>query len=117
MSVKLNTTEILKGIKNNIFTVTNNEQQGTSKNILWDTFLKIKYVDKNQFIDFVQCSLCKSILSYSSKSGTSHLHRHTKNCNEALNHNQPKIDCCLRKRELEKSGEVSIFNINISKTS
>lgn len=104
---KLDANVIIKNIKTGIFEVVTNNEPGSSKSKVWEKFLKIKYTDKNKYIDFVQCGTCKIILTYNSKSGNSHLNRHQNKCTENL----PKLDSFINISgpEWKDSAKVSIY--------
>ncbi len=80
--------QLLELIKNKSERVTFERSSGTST--VWEQFLIVK-VD-NEVFGFVQCNLCKQLLKWKSRDGTSGLSYHISSCKPCASNNKKIAD-------------------------
>lgn len=116
LNLKDNLGCIKKQIKNGTF-LCDSKNNPTSSSTVWNNFNVIKDVVKKINLNFVECVHCKKILSYNSKSGTSHLLRH--NCQKILTENEnpsPKITNFFQKKSSCDNKTISAIKKDLTVT-
>lgn len=62
----------------------------SGKSFIWEHVSVVKY--KNELLNFVVCNICKKVMLYDTKAGTTNIARHIKaNCQKKCDEKQPSI--------------------------
>jgi Hermes transposase DNA-binding domain/BED zinc finger len=99
--------EVIEKLKNGEFTA-HAEPPLSSHGSFWKHLLRIKCCSNNEYEPFVQCNICREILSYSMPNGTSTISYHVKNCVDKSNKlkNNKTLDNYLSKpKEVTVTGD------------
>lgn len=116
LNLKDNLNFIKKQIESGEFVCSAENCPTSSNSTVWKKFNIIKDVRKKINLNFVQCVSCKKILSYSSKSGTSHLLRHNCQKNIIEDEHSNKITNFFQKKNACDSATINTIKKELTVT-